>query len=460
MGNKFKEMKMNYIYNRSKPLRFTKTLEVYGLILLLFLFTTCKKEIEKSEASVSSIKYFDGGSKDKVNTIEKTSDGGFIYCGYTGADSARIDAFLLKVDGNGNQQWYKTFGGDNYDEFRHVIQTSDGGFIAVGQTNSIGTGSTDGTYKICDYVVKLNSGGNVEWTKSYVLYPCCLTHVAETPDHNFMITGFTSPSTLDAILLKIDASGNIIYGRSYPSLSSYPPFNITNNYNEFGQCVSFANDGSVIVGGVMSKSNFVTEAQSHVTFLMKVNSSGVPSFFYPMYDYVRGNNYSTAYGNPQRRLATVKIINLADGYLIGTYTEDRTSPILKMQLLKTNLSGEVQWHKEYSGLGNALLYNMEANADGSIMLIGASSSGPMILSYTRFPELFYDLKTMMLKVDKDGNELWATYNGSEVNATMAKCVQPMPEGGWKVAGYTCLNETGYDKMCWMKVDSEGKLLVK
>ena len=67
---------------------------------------------------------------------------------------------------------------------------------------------------------------------------------------------------------------------------------------------------------------------------------------------------------------------------------------------------------------------------------------------------------MLLKVDKDGNELWAKYIGSETDANMSKCVQPLADGGYSVAGYTCLTETGYDKMFYMKVDSEGNLVVK
>ena len=67
---------------------------------------------------------------------------------------------------------------------------------------------------------------------------------------------------------------------------------------------------------------------------------------------------------------------------------------------------------------------------------------------------------MLLKVDKDGNELWASYIGSETNTNISKCVQPLTDGGWKVAGYTTSTETGFDKIFYMKVDKDGKLGVK
>jgi hypothetical protein len=423
---------------------------------LSFLFATCKNEVTLNKTSETTVKYFTCGSKDKVNTIEKTTDGGFIYCGYTNADSARTDAFLLKVDGRGNKEWYKTYNGEYFDEFRHVIQTSDGGYIAVGQTNSLGFGLKDGTFRISDFVVKINSGGLEEWRRSFLIYQSCLTNVIETRDHNFLITGYIYPTNYSSILMKVDGSGNLLMAKSYSSLSSIPPLFITNNYDEYGQNVSLTNDGSILIAGVMSKSLLTTEAQSHVTFLMKLNQSGTPIFYSPIYDFVRGRWYLQGFGDIQKRLATVKIINLDEGYLIGTYLEDPITTVIKIQLIKTDFEGKIQWHKEYPGLGNALLYNLSENTDGSIMVLGAS--GKMPLSW-QFAELFYNLETMLLKVDKDGNEIWTRYIGGDRNVNYSKCIQQLPNGGWNIAGYTTFNESSYDIMNWMEVDKDGKLIV-
>ena len=430
-------------------------LKIAGCLCLIFLLGRCKNELPLRIDSESPIRYFAGGSKDKVNAIETTADGGFIYAGYSNADSAKTDAFLMKIDGKGTQQWYKTFGGNRFDEFRHAIQTSDGGFIAVGQTNSIGFGVTDGSYRMSDYIVKLNSNGIVEWTKSFLGVPGCLTNIYETPDHSFLITGYVYPTTYDVILMKMDASGNLLVGSGYPYLTTFPPFNIKNNYNEFGQSISISNDGSIIIGGVMSKSNLIIEAQSHVTFLMKTNQSGIVNFFYPYYNLTRGQVYATSFSEIQRRLATVKIINQNDGYLIGTYVEDPGTQNIKMVLMKCDLTGAELWHKEYSGLGNTLFYDMKLNADGTLLLVGSSSDNSMS---AQFPEMFFYLKTILIKVDKDGNALWTKYFGSESNTNFAKCISPLPNGGWSIAGYSCSNESGYDKMNWFEVDNDGNLL--
>ena len=63
--------------------------------------------------------------------------------------------FLLKTDLNGNEEWRSFYGGINNDYAREVVQTSDGGFIIVGETQLTSTGS----YKIS--LSKTNYQGNL-----------------------------------------------------------------------------------------------------------------------------------------------------------------------------------------------------------------------------------------------------------------------------------------------------------
>jgi hypothetical protein len=53
--------------------------------------------------------------------------------GYTESFGAGgSDAWVLKLDNNGNIIWQKTYGGNNNDDVRSIYQTSDGGYIAAG----------------------------------------------------------------------------------------------------------------------------------------------------------------------------------------------------------------------------------------------------------------------------------------------------------------------------------------
>jgi len=98
---------------------------------------------------------FGGSGNDYGQYIQQTTDGGYILSGYTNSFGAGdYDAFLLKVNANGDTVFAKTFGGTGDDEANMVTQTSDGGYILAGQSNSFGKGSYD------FYLVKTDANGN------------------------------------------------------------------------------------------------------------------------------------------------------------------------------------------------------------------------------------------------------------------------------------------------------------
>jgi len=87
---------------------------------------------------------FGGAAMDEGYSVNPAKDGGYIIAGYTGsygADSA--DFWIIKTDAYGNEEWNATFGGTGLEKCYSVEQTSDGGYIAAGYTNSFSAGYTD-----------------------------------------------------------------------------------------------------------------------------------------------------------------------------------------------------------------------------------------------------------------------------------------------------------------------------
>ncbi|MCW3135441.1 MAG: hypothetical protein N2V77_00645, partial [Canidatus Methanoxibalbensis ujae] len=80
---------------------------------------------------------FGGSSLDWGNSVQQTSDGGYVIAGETYSYGAGgDDVWLIKTDLYGNKEGDKTFGGSHEDYGWSVQQTSDGGYIIAGETYS------------------------------------------------------------------------------------------------------------------------------------------------------------------------------------------------------------------------------------------------------------------------------------------------------------------------------------
>lgn len=170
-------------------------------------------------------KIIGGSENEEAYSIQNTSDGGFIIAGYTESYPAGSkNCYLVKTDEFGDTTWTRSYGGVNDDYLHAVKQTADGGFIMTGVTNSIGV-STENMY-----VIRTNSIGDTLWTRSYgQIGRWSWGHdIIETADGGFAITGLirtASPNGgSDLYLVKIDALGSVEWEHEFkiePSNTSY-----------------------------------------------------------------------------------------------------------------------------------------------------------------------------------------------------------------------------------------------
>jgi len=164
--------------------------------------------------SIGNLKWeksYGGSSTDWAYSSDLTKDGGLVVVGLTfsvdgdvSGNHGQYDFWVIKIDSTGKLAWQKSLGGSNGDAANSVKQTSDGGYIIVGNTLS-----NDGDVSLnhdpngstLDYwVVKLDSLGNLEWQKTLGGtsddYGECIRQIS---DSSFIVAGSTESDDGDVI---------------------------------------------------------------------------------------------------------------------------------------------------------------------------------------------------------------------------------------------------------------------
>jgi hypothetical protein len=179
-----------------------------------------------------------GFGEEKLKVIKQTKDGGYIIGGASSSDQSgdkkqdcfgNLDYWIVKLDAKGTIEWQKTYGGSYFDILRSLEQTTDGGYIVGGYSNSPASGNkaTD-TNGVGDYwILKLDAKGQQVWRKTiggdqddqlYVVH--------QTFDGNYIVGGNSnsgvsnekSKSTAngtDFWVLKLDQDGGILWQETY-----------------------------------------------------------------------------------------------------------------------------------------------------------------------------------------------------------------------------------------------------
>ncbi|MFX0124226.1 MAG: hypothetical protein ACFFAE_11360 [Candidatus Hodarchaeota archaeon] len=288
---------------------------------------------------------FGGSGIDAAWSAIQTVDGGYALAGDTLSYGAgESDMWLVKTNAYGQQEWNTPFGGSDKDTGKAVIQTTDGGFVLVGDTRSYGAGESD------MWLVKTDTHGNHEWNTTFG-GPKRDTgrSIIQTTDGGFALVGYTrsfGAGESDMWLVKTDVHGNHEWNTTFGGPKGDTGWSV----------IQIADGGYALVGDISS----YAAGESDI-WLVKTDANGI-------------QEWNKTFGGPGIDAAWSLIQTTDWGFVLAGHTSSYGAGSIDMWLLKTDARGQHKWSTPFGGTGDDYGYSVIQTADGGFALAGYTSS--------------------------------------------------------------------------------------
>ena len=386
----------------------------YILILgIIFFFSCTKEDIVTNPEQVIILGVLDftttmGGSKNDVyKSIANTTDGGYVILGYTQSKDGDIstkltedfDFWVLKFSADNTLLWSKTFGGSKDDRGEDIITTKDGGFALLGYSQSTDNDVTSNAGSKDFWVLKLTSSGTLSWQKNFgFLGSDYGTALLETNDNGYLITG----------VLDVTASNGQGNSRS------------TQRH----------------AGGDI--------------WAIKLNNSGVLE-------------WSKYYGGSFTDIPLGVVKTIDNGFIIAGSSDSADIDITNNKgaydfwILKIEANGTLVWEKNFGGSEIDEASAITQTNDGNFIIVGDTRSSNKDVSNNNGAADLW-----MLKISQEGILIWEkTIGGSSFD--VGRSISKTQDNGFIISGSSRsldanFNNQGQNDALIIKVDSEGNIV--
>ncbi|OYU83245.1 MAG: hypothetical protein CFE24_12265 [Flavobacterium sp. BFFFF2] len=330
-----------------------------------------------------------GTGNESAQSIQTTSDGGYIVVGFTNSTNGDIsgnhggyDAWVVKLNATGSIVWQKALGGTGTDGAYSVQSTSDGGSIVVGYTTS-NNGDVSGNHGNDDvWVVKLSATGTVSWQKTFGGTDNDQGYsVQTTTDGGYIVSGFTTSTNGDvtgnhgggdAWVVKLTSTGTLVWQKALGGSGS-----------ESFKSIQAASDGGYIMAGTAS--SFDGDVTGNHGFsdawVVKLSDTGAL-----VWQKALGGTYSDAANSIQETADGSFIVSgfAESGYTVGD--GDVTGHSVNCDInnlngswrdvwiLKLSATGTLVWQKPYGNCYYDEAFSVQTTSDGGCIVAGATKS--------------------------------------------------------------------------------------
>jgi hypothetical protein len=279
---------------------------------------------------------YGGAARDICLDVAQTSDGGYILAGYTGVPFTNYDAYVVRVDAQGNFLWDNQFGGAERDEFHAVQQTADGGFILCGENVSASLGHSL-------YLVRIDAAGDLVWEQIYGSGDDHGEAVEVTTDGGFIVGGWRGDGStfaeFDAWVFKTDSGGNIEWQRELDS-----------SIDDRVYTVLQTSDGGFAAAG---------------------QNAGTLALW--RFDALGTLDWQQGYGGPSSDYANDMVQTADGGFLVGGNTTRDSQ--LDQYLVKTDAAGALETEEVVGDVRWEFCYGVDVTSEGDYALFLALVEG-------------------------------------------------------------------------------------
>lgn len=315
-------------------------------------------------------KGFGNANLNVIYSIQQTTDGQFIGAGhYVFGNYPDLDGDMLvtKMDSTGNTIWTSYPGGNEFEKANCVRELPTGNFLIAGETSSAFPGYHD---NIDYWVVVLTDYGSMGWNKCYGgSNDDQATAIEETSDGGFIVVGNSHSNDGDVTgnhgaddiwVFKADATGNIQWQRS-----------LGGTENEYATTVQHTNDGGYVVGGYTESDDgdVIGNHGDSDYWMVKLDESGNIQW-----SKCYGGSDEDEAHSIEQTLDGGFIIGGMSHSDDGDVDENSGTDYWDYWVVKTDGVGNIEWNKCYGGSGAEYLYSIHEMSNGHFIMAGYSNS--------------------------------------------------------------------------------------
>jgi hypothetical protein len=428
---------------------FTKRLIYLSIFSTLIFLTSLNAEAQTVKQWDRT---FGGNNFEELCALQQTSDGGYILGGSSDSDAGgdksqdakgKNDYWVIKLDGGGNLIWEKTIGGVGDDYLYTLQQTLDGGYILGGASESgIGgdkTGASKGTFDF--WVVKLDASGNKVWDKTFGGSASDdLSALQQTTDGGYILGGTSesgiggdktqaSRGATDFWIIKLDGSGNKVWDKTFGGAAS-----------DDLSALQQTSDGGFILGGSSRSDTGGDKSQpshgnvSHPDYwVVKVDASGTKV-------------WDKTYGGAEPEFLNSIQQTSNGGYILGGNSEsgisgdktENSKGIVDFWVVRISTTGSVLWDKTIGGNLVDQLYSVRQTSDGGFILGGASDSG---VGQDKSQPSKGDMDYWLVKLNLAGTKVWDKTFGGHTHDILFS-LQQTSDSGFILGGLSASTISG------------------